>query len=41
MAESLDFPTIVVAIAEPIAMVAILVHLAARWAGDRTTYKMD
>ena len=34
-AESLDFSTIYVAIAVPIMIVLVLIHLVARWAGDR------
>lgn len=32
--ETMDFPTLVVAAAVPIALLIILLHLAARWAGD-------
>lgn len=33
-AETLDFPTIYVAVSVPIALLLILLHLCARWAGD-------
>ena len=32
--ETLDFPTIFVAVAVPLSLSVILLHLAARWAGD-------
>lgn len=34
MADAFDFPTLLVAIAVPIMIVTILVHLAAQWCGD-------
>jgi len=35
MADAFDFPTLLVAIAVPIMIVTILVHLAAQWCGDK------
>jgi len=35
-AEAMDFSTIYVAIAVPIMICVVLIHLCARWAGDRT-----
>lgn len=32
--ETMDFPTIYVAVSVPLALMVILLHLAARWAGD-------
>jgi TRAP-type C4-dicarboxylate transport system permease small subunit len=34
MADAFDFPTLLVAIAVPIMIVTVLVHLAARWCGE-------
>ena len=34
MADAFDFPTLLVAIAVPVMIVTILVHLAAQWCGD-------
>jgi TRAP-type C4-dicarboxylate transport system permease small subunit len=36
LADAFDFPTLAVAIAVPIMIVTVLVHLAARWCGDET-----
>ncbi|WP_340115478.1 TRAP transporter small permease subunit [Pelagibius sp. 7325] len=35
MADAFDFPTLLVAIAVPIMIMTILVHLAAQWCGDK------
>jgi len=35
MADAFDFPTLLVAIAVPIMIVTILIHLAAQWCGDK------
>ena len=40
-AETLDVPTLWVAVAVPVALIVILIHLAARWAGDETRARME
>ena len=39
MAESIEFPTVLVAISVPLSIVTIMIHLLARWAGDETRYE--